>query len=762
MARNRKRNSKANAICDRTGFKYPINEMLLEDGGLLVHKSVADGKWSQLLHPLNNLGRYLKGKSGDPFPVENARFDRDWEELTTFSGQFLVGASFNLISNGRVIRRGGVNIVAEATMSALAYKIKLGSSAISASASLVTAGHPVSRGAAAISGTGSITVSGSWKSYASSAIVGSAVMTVFGRKASDSAVFMEAFATISSNGTGRYKGATSITGNATLTASIGLPGAASISGSATMTAVNGYKASGATAIIGSGTITVSGMEGYKGATAIPGTGASTFAGHVVSHGATAISGTATTAANGYAVKKGATAISGTGSMTSDGTEVSAFPMVNGLLVTDAAPRTVPSNVHTIAVEGWGGGGQGGRGGSGDFYAGGGSGGYVKRNAKSVIPGSLIAATIGSGGNGTLSVPDAGDNGTSTVVDGMTAGGGSGGNDSTGGSGGSATGGNVNTSGASGSSSSPNFVGGNAPNGGLGGATQGTAGAVPGGGGAGGNGVASGAGGSGAVKYSWTGWDISESVYASKFLSIGGQDTDPVDITANSDGTKVYVVGNTGNAIYQYNLSTAWDLSTAAYSTSFSVSGQTTSPSGMHFNADGFRFFLVGSNRVVYQYNLSTAWDLSTASYGSVSFSIVSQCISPQGISLKSDGTKFFIVENDNANSAVFQYSMSTPWDLSTASYDSVSKNVSAQTSGPGGINFKTDGATMYISNGIGQVWQYTLSTPWVVSSASYASKTFTMTSQDSNMCSLVLKTDGTIMFTVGRNNDRIYEYSVGN
>lgn len=80
------RNKGASAICDRTGFRYPMSEMVLEPGtNYLVHRSVSDGKWSLVEHPLNNVQRYLAGKQGDPFPVENARPDRNWEDPVTYS-----------------------------------------------------------------------------------------------------------------------------------------------------------------------------------------------------------------------------------------------------------------------------------------------------------------------------------------------------------------------------------------------------------------------------------------------------------------------------------------------------------------------------------------------------------------------------------------------------------------------------------------------------------------------------------------------------
>ena len=76
-----KKGSKAKAISDRSGFKFPMDEMVIEPGtGYLVHKSESDGQYSLINHPLNNVGRYLRNKLGDPFPVQNARPDRDWAE----------------------------------------------------------------------------------------------------------------------------------------------------------------------------------------------------------------------------------------------------------------------------------------------------------------------------------------------------------------------------------------------------------------------------------------------------------------------------------------------------------------------------------------------------------------------------------------------------------------------------------------------------------------------------------------------------------
>ncbi len=79
------RNKGASVISDRNGVRYPMSEMVREPGtNWLVHKSESDGQWSLNEHPLNNLGRYLKDKSGDPFPVKDARPEQSFVNPSDF------------------------------------------------------------------------------------------------------------------------------------------------------------------------------------------------------------------------------------------------------------------------------------------------------------------------------------------------------------------------------------------------------------------------------------------------------------------------------------------------------------------------------------------------------------------------------------------------------------------------------------------------------------------------------------------------------
>jgi DNA-binding beta-propeller fold protein YncE len=256
----------------------------------------------------------------------------------------------------------------------------------------------------------------------------------------------------------------------------------------------------------------------------------------------------------------------------------------------------------------------------------------------------------------------------------------------------------------------------------------------------------------------TGFDLSNASYSQNF-SVSSQDSTPQDVIFNNDGTKMFVLGDTNNDIFEYNLSTGFDVSTASYSQNFSLDSQETQPFGVAFNTDGTKMFVVGAGGYVIYYSLSTGFDVSTLSYQSP-FNLSSQTSYPTGITFNTDGTSMFIVTSNEDK--VFQYTLTTGFDISTASYSSKSFSTSSQDSGPTGVCFNTDGTKMFVVGYPSDtVWQYTLTTGFDVSTASYSNKSISVSSQDTFPSSVVFNTDGTKMFVAGRDGSDINEYTVG-
>jgi hypothetical protein len=67
---------------------------------------------------------------------------------------------------------------------------------------------------------------------------------------------------------------------------------------------------------------------------------------------------------------------------------------------------------------------------------------------------------------------------------------------------------------------------------------------------------------------------------------------------------MFVMGQTGDDVNVYNLTTPWDISTSAFVNVFSVAAQDLTPQGIYIKPDGTKMYMVGStNDTVFQYTV---------------------------------------------------------------------------------------------------------------------------------------------------------------
>ncbi|MCD6347036.1 MAG: hypothetical protein J7L96_06430, partial [Bacteroidales bacterium] len=257
----------------------------------------------------------------------------------------------------------------------------------------------------------------------------------------------------------------------------------------------------------------------------------------------------------------------------------------------------------------------------------------------------------------------------------------------------------------------------------------------------------------------TAWDLSTGSYASKSVDVSSKEATPTSVWMNSTGTKFYLLGYTGDAVFTYALSTAWDVSTATYdSQEYSINSQETTVRALAVKPDGSRFYVTGDdNDQISEYNMSTDYNLSTSTY-SRSFSISSQDGAHRGMYFRADG--HWLCTVGSSYDKTFSYTLSTAWDVSTMSHSN-DLSVSTQETSPDAIFFSTNGRKMYIlgSNG-NKVFQYSLSTAWDLSTGSYASISFDYSSQVAMASGLFICNDGTKLFILDNTTDEIYQYSL--
>jgi len=254
------------------------------------------------------------------------------------------------------------------------------------------------------------------------------------------------------------------------------------------------------------------------------------------------------------------------------------------------------------------------------------------------------------------------------------------------------------------------------------------------------------------------YDIANGSYDSKVVNILSLDGMVRDVFFKPDGTKMYFAGAGNDRVYQYSLSTAWDISTASYDSVYlsTLSGGVTlyQVTSLFFKSDGTKLFISDYlGDAIYQYTLTTAWDLSTASYDSVSLTVTSQDGNPNHLDFKPDGTKLYLLGTNN--DTIFQYSMTTAWDLSTASYDSVSLDVTS-TSGSSTTSavFNNDGTKLFVLRAVDVIDQYSLTTAYDLTTASYDSVTFDVDSTVAgNAATIRFKDDGAKLYVIGLTNN---------
>lgn len=248
------------------------------------------------------------------------------------------------------------------------------------------------------------------------------------------------------------------------------------------------------------------------------------------------------------------------------------------------------------------------------------------------------------------------------------------------------------------------------------------------------------------------------LYQSSFSLSAQSITTPEEIRFKPDGTKFYILGGDNDIVYQYAMSTAWDISTASYENkNVSVQTQEATPQGLSLNADGTSIYVCGQSKSVYQYDLSSAYDVSTASYANKSFSFATQMPSstPWGIDFNTDGTSMFAV---GSGGSLFQYTLSTGFDVSTASY--ANKTFATGLANPSALNFTSNGTTLYVYNYGDGIYTFTLSTPFDLATISNANINYDTTAQGSQGYSVAVKPDGTRLYVTEKGNLSAYQYSL--
>ena len=240
---------------------------------------------------------------------------------------------------------------------------------------------------------------------------------------------------------------------------------------------------------------------------------------------------------------------------------------------------------------------------------------------------------------------------------------------------------------------------------------------------------------------------------------------PFGIFIHPQGTKFYLTQE-NISIKEMNLSTPYDISTrSSFTASLSLGTGNDAPRSMFFKPDGTKLYIADIDDHLYEYTLTTAWDISTGSL-TQSKDLQAPFEVLWGNFFKPDGTKFWGC--DPSIDRVRSFDLTTAWDISTinaSSYDqSALLDVSplSETT-PRSIWWSNDGTKVYIVGAGGdRVMMWNASTPWyttaITNSTGDPDSVLYISGFEGLPLSLCFSADGKYMYISGANGDGVDQF----
>ncbi len=232
-----------------------------------------------------------------------------------------------------------------------------------------------------------------------------------------------------------------------------------------------------------------------------------------------------------------------------------------------------------------------------------------------------------------------------------------------------------------------------------------------------------------------------------------------------DGERVYVVARGELLITEYHLSTPWDITTAIPVRSLDLSSvlgtgsqEDQAPRRLYFRRVDGRKMWVFNRTEIWEYTLSTPWDVSTATVSGYK-DLIDEVVRGHDIDFKPDGTVLYI--DDRILGVVFQYTLSTPWDVQTANRDYV-LDISSEQISVRGTEFSPNGSRMFLlDTGNEAILEYGLTTPYELRTATYFGP-YSVSAHTTNPEGLAFKPDFKNFYVTSTFNNTLLQYKISN
>ncbi|MEQ9007241.1 MAG: hypothetical protein RLP12_05115, partial [Ekhidna sp.] len=227
------------------------------------------------------------------------------------------------------------------------------------------------------------------------------------------------------------------------------------------------------------------------------------------------------------------------------------------------------------------------------------------------------------------------------------------------------------------------------------------------------------------------------------------------MTFNNDGTKLFIIDTQYDYVYDYSLTTPYDITSgASYSgDSYYIGGDETLPTGVAFSTDGLTMFIVGqTGDDVTQYSLSAAYDLTSTIENQGTFSVIDDVAGVHDISFSPDGKTMLLCGPD-----LYQYSLTTPFDITSgvsheSTFDQTYTILSAV--------FGPDGSQILYTNSNRIMGIYDLANPYDLSGGVSGGGGINVLSQENSPTGVTFSPNRKKIFMCGSGSDNVNQYAI--
>jgi sugar lactone lactonase YvrE len=237
-----------------------------------------------------------------------------------------------------------------------------------------------------------------------------------------------------------------------------------------------------------------------------------------------------------------------------------------------------------------------------------------------------------------------------------------------------------------------------------------------------------------------------------------------------EGKKILMMDSPYSLPYVITLNTAWDLDNVSSYTSrlVRVAGSQSSKfitASRGSTNNGTYYYVTDSFlRGAFQYEVTTPWSITPSKFGDVrpstGWARIGESTSQNhyGFTFGKDGEYVYTVDSADF---INRWPLTTAYDLTTIGAVSGRWSVNSEDIYPHAVCFKPDGLTMYVlGRQNDRIYQYTLEDEWDVTSASYDNKSLYVGSQESSPYGMAFASNGEYVYVTGSTSDDVFRYSM--